>query len=349
MAILVKFPSRMAMVVVTAAAILLPVDQAPAQEPGDWQGLLNRINRLQEQVYDLNDRGFGGSSSQQQDSNSASQAELALRVDNVEGQMRNLTGQIERVAYEIQQLNERFTRFSEDVEFRFRENSGGVGQSGNLSPNGKKQGAGKKVADGKRRQPKQNGSSGAASARLQPQGAVLDGGSDSAGESVRLSKAPGPSVLGTIPAAGQQTASLVPEAVTSQPLDGDPPSDADGLYEDSHEKMLRRQFNAAEAGFKKFLSAYPKNKLASNAQYWLGETYYARRQYKRAAKAFLTGYKKHNKSSKAPDYLVKLGMTLARLGQKKQACATLLEAGKRYPKSPAVRKVAKKEQVRVGC
>ena len=351
-----KFPARLVLIAV-AAAVLMPIDTVPAQEPGDWRGVINRLNRLQEQVYDLRDSGYGGGAQQLQGSVSAdpaTQAGLALRIDNVEGQMRNLTGQIEQLAYQVQQLNERFNRFSEDVEFRFREN--GNGRSGSLgAPRNTN-----KVANAQRRKRVQNDTSSNSGGSALPD-SVLDGGSEnseyieSTDDVVRLNTAPGPSVLGTIPADNQQTASLVPEAVTSQPLDGDSggygnsASGPDGLYQESHEKMLRRQFGAAEAGFKKFLRNYPKNKLAGNAQYWLGETYYARRQYKLAARAFLTGYKNHKKSAKAPDNLVKLGMTLARLGQKKQACATLSEAQKRFPRAAAVRTVAKKERSRAGC
>ncbi len=343
-----KYPAKLAMMAVTAVAVLMPIDMAPAQEPGDWRGVVNRLNRLQEQIYDMRDNSYGGGAQQLQGSvetDPAGQAGLALRIDNVEGQMRNLTGQIEQLAYQVQQLNERFNRFSEDVEFRFQQN--GKGRSGNLqAPRN-----GNRVAEA--RPPKRivnDASSYSNESQLADSG--LDGGgeisdyNENSEDVVQLNTAPGPSVLGTIPADGQQSASLLPEPVTSQPLDGGGP---DGLYQESHEKMLRRQFGAAEAGFKKFLRDYPGNKLAGNAQYWLGETYYARRQYKLAARAFLNGYKKHKNSAKAPDNLVKLGMTLARLGQKKQACATLSEAQKRYPRAAAVRTVAKKERSRAGC
>ena len=71
-------------------------------------------------------------------------------------------------------------------------------------------------------------------------------------------------------------------SVTSVPVQGAGPS---GLYEESHSKLLRRQFESAEVGFRQFLKKYPKHKLAGNAQYWLGETYYARQRWTSAAKA----------------------------------------------------------------
>ena len=58
------------------------------------------------------------------------------------------------------------------------------------------------------------------------------------------------------------------------------------------------------------------HKLAGNAQYWLGETHYVRRDYKAAATAFLNGYTTFENSPKAPDSLLKLGMTLVVMGEK---------------------------------
>ena len=80
--------------------------------------------------------------------------------------------------------------------------------------------------------------------------------------------------------------------------------------------------------------AYPDDPLAGNAQYWIGETYYVRGQYKNAADAFLKGYKKYKSSEKAPDTLLKLGMALAELGQKDAACSTLNELETKYPEAP---------------
>ena len=98
------------------------------------------------------------------------------------------------------------------------------------------------------------------------------------------------------------------------------------------------------------LALYPNDKLAGNAQYWLGEMHYARGDYKGAADAYLKGYKTYQKSDKAPDTLLKLGMSLAALGQKQKACSTFGELDAKYPKAPeAVRAQAKSERARAGC
>ena len=66
----------------------------------------------------------------------------------------------------------------------------------------------------------------------------------------------------------------------------------------------------------------------------LGETYYVRKQYKNAADAFLEGYRKYSGSDKAPDTLLKLGMSLAELGQNDAACSTLKELKDKFPDAP---------------
>ena len=88
----------------------------------------------------------------------------------------------------------------------------------------------------------------------------------------------------------------------------------------------------------------------ANAQYWLGETYYVRGQYKNAADAFLKGYKKYKSGEKAPDTLLKLGMSLAELGQKDAACSTFNELKTKYPRAPEhIGEEAKAWRKKAGC
>jgi len=88
---------------------------------------------------------------------------------------------------------------------------------------------------------------------------------------------------GAAPADGNsiETVSLAPDTATETP---------ESLYERSNESLLRRQFGDAEAGFSTFLQKYPEHSLAGSAQYWLGETFYAQGDFKSAAQNFLQGY-----------------------------------------------------------
>jgi tol-pal system protein YbgF len=137
-----------------------------------------------------------------------------------------------------------------------------------------------------------------------------------------------------------ETVALAPDAATESP---------ESLYERSNESLLRRQFAEAEAGFSNFLQKYPEHGLAGSAQYWLGETFYAQGDFKRAAASFLQGYKKYPKSRRAPDSLLKLGISLNRLGQADQACAAYAAVSAEYPKAVDARKRAQAEAKRAGC
>jgi tol-pal system protein YbgF len=129
-----------------------------------------------------------------------------------------------------------------------------------------------------------------------------------------------------------------------------PTGDAQTLYQQGYGALLQKDYAGAEGAFHALVSAYPNDPLAGNAQYWIGETYYMRGQYKNAADAFLKGYKKYKSSEKAPDTLLKLGMALAELGQKDSACSALNELRSKYPGAPEhIREDANAQRKQFGC
>jgi tol-pal system protein YbgF len=122
------------------------------------------------------------------------------------------------------------------------------------------------------------------------------------------------------------------------------------LYESAYGYLLQRDYGAAEAAFEDFLQRFPNDPLAGNAQYWLGESLYVRGQYRSAAGAFLKGYQTYGRNAKAPESLLKLAMSLQRLGQKDAACSSFNELASKYPGAPAhVKTSAQAERQRTGC
>lgn len=137
------------------------------------------------------------------------------------------------------------------------------------------------------------------------------------------------------------TAALGPAGET-----GDPKQ----LYETAYGYLLQRDYGAAEVAFDDFLKKFPSDSLSGNAQYWLGESHFVRGQYKAAASAFLKGYQTYAQSPKAPDSLLKLAMSLDRLGQKDAACSSYSELNSKFPNAPqSVKARAQSERQRVGC
>lgn len=113
---------------------------------------------------------------------------------------------------------------------------------------------------------------------------------------------------------------------------------ADQVYNDAFKKLQDGDYAGAEKGFRTFVQRHPQHALAGNAQYWLGETYYARRDYQHAMTAFAEGYKNYKTSPKGPDNLLKLGITLATLGRKADSCAIFARFAQDYPRATDLQK-----------
>jgi tol-pal system protein YbgF len=112
----------------------------------------------------------------------------------------------------------------------------------------------------------------------------------------------------------------------------------DQMYHDAMKKLQDGDNAGAERAFKTFLQSHPKHALAGNAQYWLGESYYARKDYQNAMTAFAEGYKSYKTSPKGPDNLLKLGITLAVMGRKPDACQIFAKFSQDYPRATDLQK-----------
>ncbi len=151
--------------------------------------------------------------------------------------------------------------------------------------------------------------------------------------------APGPG-----PVTSSQVASAPAVAVT---LPDAPPKQQ---YDFAFDFLKRQDYPRAESAMRAFLKAHPKDTLASAAQYWLGETYYVRGDFKQAVAEFNAAYTNYPKGTKAPDSLLKLGMSLARADQAQGACIALGLVKKNYTDAPdTVVKSAQSERTRLKC
>ncbi|MBS0547493.1 MAG: tol-pal system protein YbgF [Proteobacteria bacterium] len=145
------------------------------------------------------------------------------------------------------------------------------------------------------------------------------------------------------PAPPQQNAAAAPPPAAGG-------AGADQMYHDAFKLLQDGDYAGAEKGFKNFLQRNPHHVLAGNAQYWLGETYYARRDYQNAMTSFAEGYKVYKTSPKGPDNLLKLGVTLAALNRKSDACAVFSRFSQDYPKATDLQKRrVDQERQRNGC
>lgn len=163
----------------------------------------------------------------------------------------------------------------------------------------------------------------------------------------------GPTAAAAAPAVNASTAAGGASGASGTPvtnestINGTTPREE---YRNAFALLRRADYADAEEALRAFIKQHPKDPLAGNAQYWLGETYYVRRNWKDAAIAFAEGYQKYPKNSKAPYVLLRLAMSLDNMGEKASACTALRRLERDYTQMPAnVRGRASSEKQRLGC
>jgi tol-pal system protein YbgF len=266
----------------------------------------------------------------------------AERFARIEETMRRLTGQVEELTHQLVVLQDQLRRLQEDVEFRLGEVEGAPGaapmpEQAAASPiDGQADTLGTFATD----QPISDADL-QLGAPPQPLGQVTIEGPPGS-QPLDISTLAGGSVLDDLqPQAGvdqQQLASIAPT--------GDPRFDYDQAY-----ALIRSgRYDLAETSFRQFLGTYPGDELAPEAQYWLGESYFARGDYARAAEEFRAGYKAYPKSRRGPDTLLKLGLSMAGLGYRDEACQMYAATLKQYPDmSNALLQRVRNEQASASC
>lgn len=151
---------------------------------------------------------------------------------------------------------------------------------------------------------------------------------------------------GTLPPPPSRNPNATGGSVATLPPTASPRDEYDLAYG----YVLRKDYALAEQGFRSFLGKYGSDARAADAHYWLGESLFQRQRYREAAESFLTVTTKFETAPKAPDSLLRLGQSLAALGEKETACAALGEIGRKYPRaSVTVKQGVDREQKRVRC
>ena len=237
-----------------------------------------------------------------------------LKLNEIEDQFRELTNKFEEVNFKLDKLSSRVTKIQSDNQLRFSdlENSD------------------TKIKKTKTKK-------------------ILPGSSQPADFGAN----PGYSVS-SLPQK-QETSSIesAQTVITEEPekkeslLPDKPPEEQ---YEFAVSFMKIGDYETAEFALKEFIQKNKDHDLAGNAQYWYGETFRIRQLYSDAATAYLDGYQHYPKSKKAPDNLLKLGITMVQLREKDQGCKMISGVQKEYPKaSKSVLQKAQYEQKKFKC
>ena len=237
-----------------------------------------------------------------------------LRLNEIEDQFRQLTNQFEEINFKMDKLSTRITKMQSDNQMRFSDLE-------NIDP---KKNINKKKA-------KLPGTS-------EPQ----DFGATPGYSSKNLPEEQETNSIGTTAAVttseAERSESLLPNKSPKE------------QYEFAVSFMKIGDYETAEFALKEFIDKNKDHDLAGNAQYWYGETFRIRQLYSDAATAYLDGYQNYPKSDKAPDNLLKLGITMVQLGEKEQGCTMIIGIKKQYPKaSKSVLQKAQYEQKKFNC
>jgi tol-pal system protein YbgF len=323
---------------------------------------------------------------EQPDGAQSDSAGLLVRIGRLESQMRQLNGQIEQMQFETRRLEEQLKKFQEDVDFRFHENAPGApaasppqkrGEAPMPQMTGANEGLPQSAAvapsptnrHSDAFDPSQNptapgaprplGSLASAAGTGAAGGWRAENGSPALDQSepgAPLDLSNGRSRMGAAPV----TTPIPPGASPGVPPSGAGTSDGTviaALPNSPKEEfgiamayLKQRAFENAEKGFVRFLEKNPKDRLAPDATYFLGESLFLRGRHREAAEQYLKIPTQYPSSQRAPEALLRLGQSLGALGAKEQACATFGEITRKYPNAPAMVKAgAEREVKRAQC
>jgi len=277
--------------------------------------------------------------------NNSNTAELLVRIQDLEQTVRDLTGRVEGLEFQLQQI----LKVQEDNEFRFQQLEG-------TAPVGKPQAAvptdGVTPSDSLP-QEQTPAVADTPTDRLPatPDQAVVvpnlpdsDLPMDDVGESDDPLLRGGTDQLGTL---GEG------DDFANRPLDlnlgGDVAlsnGDAKAQFEAGRDAMSRGDYAFASDQLTQFLQYYHDDPQAPDAVNYLGEALIQQQDYQQASQVLAQGYIDYTQSNRAPDIMLRLGVALAGLGQGDLACENFAKLRERYPNTAQKFKQRLEEEAR---
>lgn len=273
--------------------------------------LLDKLEKIQKDIQTLEKAVYTKNTNLPSDNillNEALTKQLS-KISELEKQIQQMTQKYEENSYQLQQLTDKLNKVSNDNQLRLQQLENNKFASDKVS-------SPKEVIEEKKiSPPKISNQNVLNKEEVEETNADEDNSlKDKAlnTESVKLKEKP-----------NKAQAKILPKASAAE------------RYKFAMNIMKSGDFEKAEIAFKEFVDAHAKHELAGSAQFWYGETFYIRQLYEDAAVAFLDGYQKYPNSPKAPENLLKLGVTLAELGETEQGCKMIANLKKAYPKTDA--------------
>jgi tol-pal system protein YbgF len=318
----------------------------------------------------------------------AEDSEVVQRMGRLENQIRQLTGMVEELQHRNNQLEQQVKRMQQDTEFRFQEMSpqarpGQRSQTGTGAPppgpppltsrapgpaplagaqpdtppaGGQRRGDvfDPNTAPGAPGAPRTLGSmpGGSGEAPRGAPGTPLDLGALAGTGGSPLPPGSGAGFPSAQPGRGVPDAG----APVGQQAVLAPSGSARDEYDLAYGAVQRRDYDMAVQGFRVFLANHggsrepEAQRLIPEAHYWMGEAQFQTKQYNDSAETFLKISTDFPNAVRAPDALLRLGQSLAALGERETACASFGHVLTKYPRASAnVKRAVEQEQKRVRC
>ena len=277
--------------------------------------------------------------------------DLLVRVQRLEGENRRLLGTVEDLQSQVRRLQDDMKRQQEDTEYRLQALEGGGKAS-----------APKPAPSAPSRQ--KSGQNAPPATQPNSLGSLPAGGGNDVAMQDSTGDVPDQAPPPSTPRPRNSTVSpgLPGIAVdTSRPMASNEPNAGaepapaapatpEAEYAADYRLIETQRYDQAEAAFRNFIASHPKDKRVPDAVHWIGESLYQRKQYTDAAEQFLKVTKSYANSRRAPASMLKLGITLAAMGEKDAACAALQAVGSKYPKAgPTILSGADREIKKNAC
>ena len=249
-----------------------------------------------------------------------------LKLSEVEDQFRQLTNKFEEINFKLDKLSNRLSKIQADNQIRFQdiESSISSGESTiQLSSKPKTDVTKSETLPG--------------SSQPQDLGTISYKDNETSETSQQIQSV-------------DTTATVVTETFQAEekilPQDLSP----EKQYEFATSFLKVGDYSTAERAFREFVLSNTEHELAGSAQYWYAETFRIRQLYTDAASAYLEGYQKYPKGTKAPINLLKLGVSMVQIGEKDQGCKMINGVELQYPKAnQSVIQKAKYESKKFEC
>ena len=248
-----------------------------------------------------------------------------LKLSEVESQFRELTNKFEEINFKLDKLSNRLSKIQADNQIRFQDIESAI-SSGEITTQLSSK-------------PKTDTKSEILPGSSQPQdlGSISYKDTETSETSQQIQSV-------------DTTATVVTETFQAEekilPQDLSPKKQ----YEFATSFLKVGDYSTAERAFREFVLDNDEHELAGSAQYWYAETFRIRQLYTDAASAYLEGYQKYPKGTKAPINLLKLGVSMVQIGEKDQGCKMINGVELQYPKAnQSVIQKAKYESKKFEC